>query len=168
MSEPEPEPVEEHPLLEFGTAYVRRLTNAAPDTRTRYLGQLTSMVRWLRELKGIEPTIENITPDDDRDLINARLRAGASPKTIANYHGLLSAIFRDAQDKDLVTRNPCAGVKLPARDDDIDDDEDKVFLTEAEFALLRDCAAADCRDFPTGAVGPACDSARSPRSWPRT
>jgi hypothetical protein len=79
----------------------------------------------LRELKAVEPTIENVTRDDDRDLINARLRAGASPKTIANYHGLLSAVFRDAQDKDLVARNRCSGVKLPARDDDIDDDEDK-------------------------------------------
>lgn len=40
-----------------------------------------------------------------------------------------------------------------ARDDDIGDDEDKVFLTEAEFALLRDCAAADSRNFLTVAVG---------------
>jgi hypothetical protein len=121
---------------------VRRLTNAAPDTRTRYLSQLRNIVGWLRQLKGVEPTIENVTPDDDRELINARLRAGASPKTIANYHGLFSAIFRDAQDKEFIARNLCAGVKLPARDDDIDDDEDKLLLHRGRVraaARLRRC-----------------------------
>ena len=34
-TEPEPGPVEEHPLLEFGTAYVRRLTNADALIRAR-------------------------------------------------------------------------------------------------------------------------------------
>jgi len=29
------DPGEEHPLLEFGTAYIRRLTSAGPDTQTR-------------------------------------------------------------------------------------------------------------------------------------
>ncbi|MGH8891265.1 MAG: hypothetical protein ACRDV3_16075, partial [Acidothermaceae bacterium] len=38
----EPEPVREHPLLEFATAYVRRLTSAGPDTQTKYVQQLTS------------------------------------------------------------------------------------------------------------------------------
>ena len=34
---------------------------------------------------GAEPTVQGITADRDRDWINARRRAGASPKTIANY-----------------------------------------------------------------------------------
>ena len=84
----EAEPSPEHPLLEFGTAYVRRLTSAGPDTQTKYVQQLTSLSRWLADLKRTEPTVENVTGDDDRDWIVARRRAGASPKTIANYHGL--------------------------------------------------------------------------------
>ena len=74
--------------------------------------------------------MENVTSDDDRDWIVARRKAGASPKTIANYHGLLSAVFKSAVEKDVITRNPCEGVKLPPIDDDTEDDDDKVFLTE--------------------------------------
>lgn len=33
----EPDAPDEHPLLEFGTAYIRRLTSTGPDTQTRYL-----------------------------------------------------------------------------------------------------------------------------------
>lgn len=149
----EVEPSPEHPLLEFGTSYVRRLTSAGPDTQTKYVQQLTSLDAWLTEIKRTVPTVENVTGDDDRDWIVARRKAGASPKTIANYHGLLSAVFKSAVEKGLIARNPCEGVKLPPIDDDTEDDEDKVFLIEAEFALLRRCMHEDDRDFLTVAVG---------------
>lgn len=151
--EDEPEPVPEHPLLEFGTAYVRRLTSAGPYTQTKYVQQLTSLNGWLTEIKRISPTVENLTSDDDRDWIVARRKAGTSPKTIANYHGLLSAVLKSAVEKDLIRRNPCEGVKLPPIDDDTEDDDDKVFLTEKEFALLRLCMHEADRDFLTVAVG---------------
>jgi integrase len=144
---------EAHPLLEFGMAYVRRLTSAGPDTQTKYVQQLASLNGWLTAIKRVAPTIENVTSDDDRDWIVARRRAGASPKTIANYHGLLAAMFKSAVEKGLITRNPCAGVKLPPVDDDIEDDDDKVFLTEQEFALLRECMREVDRDFLAVAVG---------------
>jgi integrase len=147
------EPAEERPLLEFGTAYVRRLTSAGPDTQTKYVQQLTSLDGWLTEIKRCQPTIENLTSDDDRDWIVARRKAGASPKTIANYHGLLAAVLKSAVEKGLIGRNPCEGVKLPPTDDDTEDDEDKVFLTEKEFALLRSCMPEVDRDFLTVAVG---------------
>ncbi len=121
-AEPEPDVVEVHALVDFGTAYVRRLTSAGPDTQTRYLTQVATLVGWLRAVSGGEPTLEAFTADDDRDWINARRRAGVSPKTIANYHGLLSAIFKSAVAKGLVARNPCEGVKLPPGDDDTGDD----------------------------------------------
>lgn len=143
----------EHPLLEFATAYVRRLTSAGPDTQTKYVQQLTSLNGWLAEIKRCVPTVENVTSDDDRDWIVARRKAGASPKTIANYHGLLSAVFKSAVEKGLITRNPCDGVKLAPIDDDTEDDEDKVFLTEKEFALLRACMHESDRDFLTVSVG---------------
>jgi integrase len=149
----EANPPPEHPLLEFGTSYVRRLTSAGPDTQTKYVQQLTSLDGWLTEIKRTVATVENVTGDDDRDWIVARRKAGASPKTIANYHGLLSAVFKSAVEKGLIARNPCEGVRLPPIDDDTEDDEDKVFLIEAEFALLRRCMHEDDRDFLTVAVG---------------
>src|SRR3954447_24499629 len=45
--EVEPEPAPEHPLLDFGTDYIRRLTKAGPDTQSRYLQQLTWVDGWL-------------------------------------------------------------------------------------------------------------------------
>jgi integrase len=136
-----------HPLAAYGLAYIRRLTSAGPDTQSTYVQQLDSLVGWLREIKHVEPTVQNLTTNDDRDWIVARRRGGASPKTIANYHGLLYAIMREAVREGLRPNNPCDGVKLPARDDDIDDDEDKVFLTEEEFTQLHSCVGPDVRDF---------------------
>jgi integrase len=143
----------DHPLLDFGTAYIRRLTSAGPDTQTRYLNQLTQLVASLQAIKGIPPTIENVISDDDRDWIVSRRKAGASPKTIANYHGLLSAIFKNAVEKGLIVRNPCEGVKLPPLDDDTEGDDDMVFLTEEEFRLLHEAMHEDDRDFLLVAVG---------------
>jgi integrase len=148
-----PEPADVHPLSEYGAAYVRRLTSAGPDTQSRYTRQIKLLAGWLREVKGVEPTVENVTEDDDRDWINLRRRGGARPKTIANYHGLLAAVFGDAVRKGLIGRNPCAGVRLPRPDDDIDDDQDKAFLTETEFALLLGCVAEDSKDLVLAAVG---------------
>lgn len=145
--------VVEHPLLEFGSAYVRRLTSTGPDTQTRYLKQLASLVDWLRTIKGVEPTIENVTGDDDRDWIVSRRKAGMSPKTIANYHGFLSALFKSAVGKGLITRNPCQGVKLPPLDDDTEADDDMVFLTEGEFQLLHESIHEADRDFLLVTVG---------------
>ena len=134
-------------LLEaFGEAYVRRLTSAGPDTQTRYLSQISRLCGWITDATGRVPTLESFTGDDDRDWINARRRAGASAKTIANYHGLLAAIFKDAVSKDLIGKNPCVGVRLPARESESDIDGEKAFLTEAEFGILR---AAMHPDSPT-------------------
>jgi integrase len=141
------------PLLRFGTAYVRRLTSAGPDTQTRYLAQVTRVVDWITAATGSEPMVESFSSDDDRDWINARRRAGSSPKTIANYHGLLAAIFKDAVHKGLATKNPCEGVRLPSLDSSTEDEGDKTFLTETEFALLRASMHADSRDLLTVAVG---------------
>lgn len=56
-------------------------------------------------------------------------------------------------EKGLITRDPCESVKLPPIDDDTEDDQDKVFLTERQFALLRSCMHVADRDFLTVAVG---------------
>ncbi|MDP9181946.1 MAG: site-specific integrase [Actinomycetota bacterium] len=139
-------------LEEFGTTYVRRLTSAGPDTQTRYLAQVSRLVGWITDATGFVPELESFSSDDDRDWINARRRAGASPKTIANYHGLLAAIFKDAVHKGLVIRSPCEGVRLPTQES-AEDDGDRQFLTEDEFAVLLGAMNADSRDLLTVAVG---------------
>jgi integrase len=140
-------------LLEFGTAYIRRLTKAGPHTQTTYLKQLTRVVGQLTEIKRVAPTVQNVTTDDDQDWIVTRRKAGSSPKTIANEHGLLSAVFKSAVKKGLIPSNPCEGVKLPATDDDTEGDDDKAFLTEQEFSWLHGCIGEDDRDFLVVAVG---------------
>lgn len=144
---------DEIPLLEFGTAHIRRLTKAGPHTQTTYLKQLNRIVGQLAEIKRVGPTVQNVTSDDDQDWIVLRRKGGASPKTIANEHGLLSAIFKGAVKKGLITRNPCEDVKLPAVDDATETDDDKTFLTEAEFGLLTLCIDPVDRDFLVVAVG---------------
>jgi integrase len=140
-------------LSTFATAYVRRLTSAGPDCQTRYLSQVRLLVGWITEATGKVPTVEAFSSDDDRDWINARRRAGAKPKTIANYHGLLAAVFKDAHHKGLITRNPCDGVRLPVREVHVEAVDDSSFLTEAQFSLLRACMDPDSRDLLTVAVG---------------
>jgi integrase len=140
---------------------VRRLTSAGPYTQSRYLGQVDLLEQWISAATGDSPMVETFTSDDDRDWINARRRAGASPKTMANYHGLLAAIFKDAVRKGLITANLCEGVRLPAKnaaahtggDDGSDDDSDRVFLTEWEFALLKSSMQQDAQDLLVVAVG---------------
>jgi integrase len=62
-------------------------------------------------------------------------------------------VFKSAVEKELIARNPCEGVKLPPIDDDTEDEDDKVFLTEPEFSLLRSCMHEADRDFLTVAAG---------------
>jgi integrase len=69
--------------------------------------------------------------------INSREQAGSSPKTIANWHGLLFQILQAAVEDGLREKNPCAttGKALPKRDA-YRTEENMVFLTEPEFELI--------------------------------
>lgn len=98
---------------------------------------------------------EAITPTDVRRWVNA-LEAGerdkkdkeawarkpVSPKTLANLHGLLYAVFQAAVEAQppLRASNPCARTRLPRTDAGIEDE--MVFLEREEFALVR-AAMAD-------------------------
>jgi integrase len=136
------------------------LTRPGPYTQTRYLAQVGLLEEWISMATGRRPMVETFTADDDRDWINARRRAGASAKTIANYHGLLAAILKDAVRKGLIASNPCDGVRLPSKHAaahnggvDGDDDGEKVFRTESEFVLLKAAMHADAQDLLVVAVG---------------
>jgi len=137
----------------YATTFVRELTDIGPDTRQRYFTQVTQMAKEFTGIVGRPPTVAEITDSHVRLWINDRADAGAKPKTIANYHGLLYSVMHQATRKKLREDNPCAESKLPRRDVDIDTDDDKVFLTEDEWRLVHAAVPAHYQDFATVAVG---------------
>ncbi|MFJ9128873.1 tyrosine-type recombinase/integrase [Streptomyces sp. NPDC102340] len=94
-----------------------------------------------------------LAPDDDTH----KVRPKASPKSIANRHGLLYCIFQAAMKKKpepLRADNPCEGTSLPRTDDHIE--EEMCFLERDEYARIStelrtlDPDAADLADFLVG------------------
>lgn len=81
----------------------------------------------------------NLTDRHGARWINSREKAGASFKTIANWHGLLFQIKQCAVEERRRVKNSCAttGRSLPKRGA-YRTEEDKVFLAESEFALIAD------------------------------
>jgi integrase len=51
-----------------------------------------------------------------REWVNELDKTGASPKSIANWHGLLSAAMATAVEDGIRPDNPCRGVRLPERE----------------------------------------------------
>jgi integrase len=91
--------------------------------------------------------VEALSDSHIKRWVNSRETAGAAPKTIANYHGLLFAIMAAAVRLGLRTTNPCAETRLPRRDADDVEDESQVFLTEDQFALIAEAMfPAACRE----------------------
>lgn len=102
------------------------------------------------------PTVEGLEADHVHRWVNAREKAGAAPKTIRNYHGLLFSLMEYAIECKLRTDNPCRKTRLPEPSGlDDDGDETITFLTEAEFDLIHACMAFDpkAQDLLTVAVG---------------
>ncbi len=142
---PSPEPATEpHRLVDFGREFVAQRTGIGADTRSDYLGQIERLDGWLIPLVGGLPLVETLTPKDVRAWVNAREKAGAKPKTIRNYHGLLFSVMEYAIEEKLRDGNPCRKTRLPDPDGlDEDGDETITFLTEAEFDLIWSCMAFD-------------------------
>ena len=144
-------------FVDFGKVYVRDLTGITPATRHRYDRQVALVAEQLREAVRQEVTVGNLQDVHVRRWVNAREAAGARPKTIANYHGLLYMIMSSAVEGGLRPGNPCAGTRLPDRySPDAEGDGDVVFLTEKQFALIAEAM------FPVGKV-PAVLERRSGR-----
>lgn len=140
-----------HPLLDFGLEYVDEKTGLQADTRHRYDQQVQTLSQELIPYAGTPVTIQGLKTSHVARWINWRETqpVGGSPKTIANYHGLLFAIMQKAVKLDLRTDNPCADIDLPDRDDNTDQVEEAIFLTENEFRLILDCIHPDSRDLIT-------------------
>lgn len=70
-------------------------------------------VRHIRELFG-DARIRGLRPDDIRlAYANARRSGRFSESEIRRIHTKLKQVMQDALENDVITRNPCVGVKLP-------------------------------------------------------
>ncbi|MEU4996556.1 site-specific integrase [Streptomyces sp. NPDC021622] len=131
--------------------------------------RLGGLVHTLRDGTVRPATVCTVTQDDVTDWVTKQekpvkdpedgtkiLRRKASPKSIANRHGLLFCIFQAAItcEPSLRTTNPCAGTRLPRQDDGTE--EEMTFLEHNEYAHISaelraiDPAAADLADFLVG------------------
>ncbi len=138
-------PAEAHtPLLAYALPRLSEKTGIDPATKTRYVNQMTVMSAELDTVVAADPdthpsfgSVQNLTPRHVARWINMREATGSSPKTIANWHGLLYQVLQTAVEEGLRTKNPCAttGKHLPRRDG-YQTEETHTYLTEAEFALI--------------------------------
>lgn len=159
------------PLIDWALRYVDRLTGIDERTRRDYRRDIENHFSIIRHVtvsgRVVPATIANLTADDVQDWVRAQeagekdpehpgqwLRRPASPKSIANRHGLLSSIVQAAVEADppLRSKNCCAGTRLPRQDDGID--EEMCFLERDEYARIAaeisDPHARDLADWLAG------------------
>jgi integrase len=74
-------------------------------------------------------------------------KSGLRPKTIANYHAVVSAAMTEAVAQELIGVNPCRGVRLPRRDDHTTLDE-HIYLDPAEVRLIASALPQWCAYVP--------------------
>lgn len=155
------------PFLDFAADYIDHLTGIEAKTKGDYHRFVANHMATYAALA--QADVADITTLDARDVAgwvnwlesglrdpanpDAWLRAPKSPKTIANLHGLLYSIMQSATtgERPLRRYNPCAGTRLPSVDDAVD--EEMVFLTPAEFAILHAAADPTVRDVLVAFVG---------------
>lgn len=158
-------------LVDFAHRYVDRLTGIDERTRRDYKRDVDNHFAIIQHVQAsgrvVAATIANITADDIQDWVRAQeagkraaddpqtwLRREASPKSISNRHGLLSAIVQTAVEADppLRSKNCCVGTRLPRTDDGID--EEMCFLEHDEYARvaaeIQDVHARDLADWLVG------------------
>jgi integrase len=101
-------------IRDVGADYVQHLTRMG-----RKLSTLTAVESGLRvhlEPFFRERAIDSVTHEEVIDLMHKMEANGVGPKSIRNYMGTLSAIYRYAMhpQRRWATSNPCDGLELPA------------------------------------------------------
>ncbi|MYR61133.1 tyrosine-type recombinase/integrase [Streptomyces sp. SID625] len=159
------------PLTDWAHRYVDRLTGIDERTRRDYKRDVDNHLSIIRHTEPsgrvVDATICNINGDDVQDWVRAQetgeraadvedawKRKPAGPKSIANRHGLLSAIVQAAIEADppLRSKNPCTGTRLPRVDDGIDDE--MCFLEHDEYArIASEISDPHARDLADWLVG---------------
>lgn len=116
---------------EMIASHIDQLTGVEPRTRSDYRRDARlHLTPALGALKVVQLSRRHV-----RDWVNDMDAAGTSPKSISNYHGLLSAVMNTAVAEGVRDDNPCKGVRLPEREHRDDTD---FFLETWEYALLLD------------------------------
>jgi len=114
--------------------HIEHLTGADEGTLARYRRIQTQHLRpWFEKIPA-----DRLTRDDvSRWVLEARLLSGEAPapKTLRNWHSLLSDALSSAVERGTLPANVAKGIKLPRMDADAG--EDMVFLTRDEFDLLH-------------------------------
>lgn len=114
-------------VTDAATAYIDALTGVSEYTIKRYR---TLVRRNLGDLA--QRPIDAVTDRHIAAWIKTMEAEGLAPKTIANRHGFLAAMFADAARRHrLPGGSPCVGVRLPRVQS-----PEMTFLTPAEFATL--------------------------------
>ena len=130
-------------LADYAHDDVDLRTGISDRTRADYHRQID------RDWTGIGSIpIDRVNANMVRAWVRSLEKSGATGKTIANKHGLLASVFKSAINDDSleVERNPCAATKLPRPDSG---EEEMVFLTQAEFAVLLDYVPPPYQPFVT-------------------
>lgn len=115
--------------------HIDHLTGVDEGTVTRYHRIADQHIRPRFE----SVPVETLARDDVSKWVQeARLLNGAAPapKTLRNWHSLLSDALSGAVERGVVPANVAKGVKLPRRDSAAG--EEMVFLTRVEFQTLLD------------------------------
>lgn len=113
--------------------HLAHATSVTPGTVAEY--RRVAARSWLPTLGPLP--LEAIGRDDVARWIGEQARTltkrgtPTSSKTIANQHGLLSAVMASAVDAGRIPSNPCRGLGIPRTERG-----EMVFLTQAEYAVL--------------------------------
>jgi integrase len=131
----------EHTVASWLLYHIDQLTGVTDGTRDRYRRQVATKFHVLGPLP-----LDAIGTADVEKWVNMLHTKGidAQPvkgKTIANYHGLLSAALERAVRAGLLDTNPAKGTRIPD-----DEREEMVFLSAAEFDHLLTHVPARGRD----------------------
>jgi integrase len=112
-------------VAEAMVAHIDQLVGTTPYTIKRY----RSAVRLHFSGPLGQTKIKAVTHDHVIEWIKWMQDRGKGPKTISLQHGLLSATMETAERREIISKNPCRGVRLPkkarigADGDDIDLDD---------------------------------------------
>lgn len=99
-------------MADLADLHIRHLTGVTDRTRADYRRDVR-----LHILPALGTTrAGQLTRSQVRKWINGMDDEGIAPKSISNYHGLLSAMMNTAIEEGIRTDNPCKGVRLPERD----------------------------------------------------
>ena len=129
----EPEQADAPSVAAVVAHHIDHLTGIDAGTDSRYRRILADHL----EPRFSQIPVDQLTRDDvSRWVKEARLLNGKvpAPKTLRNWHSLLSDALSGAVERGIVPANVARGVNLPRRDADAG--EEMVFLTREEFGIL--------------------------------